>query len=50
MVETINMLPIIVSSYAKRIATQILATAKLNGRKDLVLRLCVSDMIFPSKQ
>ena len=32
---------ILVPSSAKRIATQILVVAKLNGRKDLVLRGCV---------
>ena len=35
---------------AKRITTQILVTAKLNGRKDLVLRGCFYDMTVPSKQ
>ena len=35
-----------VSSSAKRITTQILITAKLNERKDLVLRGCVYDMIL----
>ena len=40
-VETINMLPILVPSSNKRIATQILVIAKLNGRKDLALRGCV---------
>ena len=37
---------IFVSSSAKRITTQILITAKLNERKDLVLRGCVYDMIL----
>ena len=41
--------PIHISSSAKRIAKQILVTAKLNGRKDLVSSGCVYDMIFPSK-
>ena len=41
---------ILVSSSAKRIATQMLVIAKLNGRKDLVVRGCVYDIIFPSKQ
>ena len=39
---------ILVSSSAKCIATQIEVIEKLNGRKDLVLRGCVYDMIFPS--
>ena len=43
------MLPILVPSSPKGIATQILV-AKLNGRKDRVLRGCVYDIIFPSKQ
>ena len=36
-----NMLPILVPSSAKRIVTQILVIAKLNGRKDPVVRGCV---------
>ena len=38
-----------VLSSVKRIATQILVIAKSNGRKNLILRGCVSDMILPSK-
>ena len=37
--------PILVSSSAKRIATQILVIAKLNGRKDFILRVFVCDII-----
>ena len=37
-------------SYAKRIATQILIIAKLNGRKDFILRGFVYDIIRPSKE
>ena len=42
--------PILASSSAKRIATQILAIAKLNGRKDFILTLFVYDIIRPSKE
>ena len=42
--------PILVSSPAKRIATQILGTAKLSGRKDFILRVFVCDIICPSKE
>ena len=42
--------PILVLSSAKRITTQILVIAKLNGRKDLVLRGYVYDVILLSKQ
>ena len=42
--------PILVPFPTKRIATQMLVTAKLNGGKDLILRGCVYDLIFPSKQ
>ena len=42
--------PIPVPSSAKRIATQILVTAKLNGRKDFILRVFVCDKIRPSKE
>ena len=42
--------PILVPFSAKRIATQILVIAKLNGRKDLVLRGYVYDVILLSKQ
>ena len=41
--------PILVSSSAKRIATQILVSAKLNGRKDFILRGFVCDIKRPSK-
>ena len=44
------MLPILVPSSAKRIATQILVIAKLNGRKDFILRVFVCDIIRPSKE
>ena len=44
------MLPILVPCSAKRIATQILAIAKLNGRKDFILRVFVCDGIRPSKE
>ena len=39
--------PILVPSTAKRIATQILVIAKLNGRKDFILRVFVCDIIRP---
>ena len=42
------MLPILVSSSAKSIATQMLVTEKLNGRKDFVLSGFVCDIIRPS--
>ena len=42
--------PILVPSYAKRIATQILVIAKLNRRKDFVLRGFVCDIIHPCKE
>ena len=41
--------PILVPSSAKRIARQMLVIAKLR-RKDLVVRGCVYDMNFHSKQ
>ena len=37
--------PILVPSFAKRIATQNLVIAKLNGRKDFILRIFVCDII-----
>ena len=37
--------PILVPSSAKRIATQILVIAKLNGRKDFILRGFVYNII-----
>ena len=45
-----NMLPILVPSSAKCIATQILVIAKLNGRKDFTLRGFICDIIHPSKE
>ena len=44
------MLPILVPSPAKRIATQILVIVKLHGRKDFILRGFVCDIIRPSKE
>ena len=41
--------PILVQSSAKRIATQILVIAKLNGRKDFILRAFVCDIFVPAK-
>ena len=41
--------PILVPSSAKRIATQIVVIAKLNGRKDFILRVFVSDTIVPAR-
>ena len=42
------MLPILVPSSAKRIATKVLVIAKLNKREDFVLRGFVSDIILPT--
>ena len=42
--------PILVPSSAKRIATQMLVSGKLNGRKDFVLRGFVCDTIGPIKK
>ena len=42
--------PILVPSSAKRIARQILMTAKLGGRKDFILRDFVCDIIRLSKE
>ena len=42
--------PILVPSSAKRIATQILVIAELNGRKDFILRVFICDTIRPSKE
>ena len=39
--------PILVLSSAKRIATQILVIAKLDGRKDFILTGFVCDVIRP---
>ena len=47
--RTTNTSPILTPSSTNCIAKQILVIAKLNGRKDLVFRGCVYDMIFPSK-
>ena len=44
------MRPILVPSSAKRIATQILVTAKLKGRKDFILRGFVCNIIRPYKK
>ena len=37
-------------SSAKRIATQILVNAKLNGRKDFILGVFVCDIIPPTEE
>ena len=42
--------PILVPSSAKSIATQILVIAKLNERKNFILRVFVCDIICPSKE
>ena len=42
--------PILVPSSAKRITTQILVIAKLNGRKDFILRGFFCDIIRPYKE
>ena len=42
--------PILVLSSAKRIATQILVIAKLNGREGFILRVFVCDIIRSSKE
>ena len=42
--------PILAPSSTKRIATQILVIAKLNGRKDFILRVFVCDIIHRSKE
>ena len=41
---------ILVSSSAKRITVVILVIAKLDGRKDFILRVFVCDIIRPSKE
>ena len=41
--------PILVPSSAKRIAAQIVVVAKLNGRKDLILKGFIYDIIRLSK-
>ena len=40
--------PILVSSSAKRVATQILVTAKLNGKKGFILSFFICDIIRPN--
>ena len=42
--------PILVPFSVKRIATQILVIAKLNGRKDFIFRVFVFYIIRPSKE
>ena len=42
--------PILSPFSAKRIATQVLVIAKLNGRKDFILRVFVCDIIRPSNE
>ena len=42
--------PILVPATAKRIAVQIIVIAKLNGRKDFILRGFVCDIIRPKKE
>ena len=42
--------PIFIPSSAKRITTQVLVIAKLNGRKDFILSCFVCDIIRPSKE
>ena len=42
--------PFLVPSSAKRITTQILVIAKLNGRKDFILRVFVCDITSPRKE
>ena len=42
--------PILVPSFAKRIATRNLVSEKLNGRKDFILRDFVCDINIPFKE
>ena len=42
--------PVLVPSCAERITTNILVTEKLYGRKDLILRVFVCDIIRPYKE
>ena len=42
--------PILVPSSAKRILTQILVIAEIDGRKDFILRGFVCDIIHPYKE
>ena len=44
------MRPLLVPFSVKLIATQTLVMAKLNGRKDFILRFFVCDIIRPSKE
>ena len=44
------MLPILLPSSAKRIATQILVNGKFNRRKNFIFRVFVCDIIRPSKE
>ena len=44
------MLPILLPSSAKRIATQSLVIGKFNGRKNFIFRVFVCDIIRPSKE
>ena len=46
-----NYMPLILGpSSCNRIATQILVIAKLNGKKDFILRVFLSDIIRPTKE
>ena len=42
--------PVLLPSSAKRITTQILVIAKLNGRKDFILRVFLFDITRHSKE
>ena len=42
--------PIFVPSSANRITAQIVVIAKLNGRKDFILRVFICDVIRPCKE
>ena len=44
------MLPILVPSSVKRIATEIVVIANLNGKKDFILKVFVCDIIHRSKE
>ena len=49
--DSLNYLPLILVPFpAKRIGTQILVIAKLNGRKDFILRGFIFNIIRPSKK
>ena len=41
---------VLVPSSVKRIVTEILVIAKLNGSKDFTFRGCIYDLIHPSKE